>query len=412
MGIGLPLPPSRRNGSRPRSPDGNHGDGWRRRTRGTPHERRRKRSRSRSHDGERDRRLRDPSIDECPSQRTPPESQALTSSSGLSSPPAPHSWVVKGKGKAVDLGENVNDLGPSTDGGEAGRTTIDKVVGNPQTRELPNAEHTVIDNSKPGNRDRTPKALSLRQSVWAHLSLNRTEPTQVRRTTAGSGPDPRHGRPPLLERISGMEEVPQCQLVSVSTVHLGASAGSHPARPLPSAAVDSGQSGATRDDTNPTDAGTIDVDNHNPDPISNLIRQESPTAQAECHGRAPRFNTKVILECTRAIRLTAAKNVMVAGTPPTAPTPPPIPLGPSTSAEPGDTTRPTPVVTALRSKLLERLGSERERAIGAASGEPEVEPVLGNISEGSLRAELRARNELRTRLAGVKGDRHVGSLEP
>jgi hypothetical protein len=90
------------------------------------------------------------------------------------------------------------------------------------------------------------------------------------------------------------------------------------------------------------------------------------------------------------------KNVMVAGIPPTAPTPPPIPLDPSTPAEPEETT-PPPVVATLRNKLLERLESERKRAIGAASVELGVEPVGGNISEDSLRAELRARNRLRAR---------------
>jgi len=102
---------------------------------------------------------------------------------------------------------------------------------------------------------------------------------------------------------------------------------------------------------------------------------------------------------------------MVAGTPPTA-APPSMPQDPPTSAEQGEVTHPASVVTVLRNKLLERLENERERAIGAASRETEVEPVLGNISEDSLRAELRARNELRTRLAVVKGGRHVGILEP
>ena len=292
--------------------------------------------------------------------------------------------------------------------GEPGRTSIDNGVGNAPTRELPNAEHTVIDNSKPGNRDRTPKALTLRQSVWAHLSLNQTEPTQVSRSPAGSGPDLRHGRPPLLERISGMEEVPQSQIVSVSTVHLSTPAGTDPARSPRSPAVQPGQSGAAHNDINPTDEGTIDIENHHFDPISNPIRRDNTTAQAERHDRAPRVTTRVILERTRTIRLAAAEKVMVAGIPPTASLPS-IPQDPPTSAEQGEATHP---VTVLRNKLLERLENERERAIGAASGEPEVEPVPGNISEGSLRAELRARNELRTRLAVVKGDRHVGNLEP
>jgi len=102
---------------------------------------------------------------------------------------------------------------------------------------------------------------------------------------------------------------------------------------------------------------------------------------------------------------------MVAGIPPTAP-PPSIPRDPPTLVEQGQGAQPSSVATILRNKLLERLENERERAIGAASGEPEVEPVPGNISESSLRAELKARNELRTRLAVVKGGRHVGILEP
>jgi len=102
---------------------------------------------------------------------------------------------------------------------------------------------------------------------------------------------------------------------------------------------------------------------------------------------------------------------MVAGIPATA-TPPSIPQDPLTSAEQGEATHPASVVTVLRNKLLERLENERERAIGAASGELGAEPVPGNISEDSLRAELRARNELRTRLAVVNGGRHVGNLEP
>ena len=245
MGIGLPSSHSRRKSPRPGSPERNHGDGWRRRSRGASHERRRKRSRSRSHDREGVQRLRDPSVGERErtSQRAQSASQAVTDSSGLSSP-ASRSQAVKGKGKAVDLRQVVNDLVPSASGGEAGRTTIDKGVGNAQTRELPKAEHTVIDNSKPGNRDRTPKALTLRQSVWAHLSLNQTEPTEVSRTPAVSGPDLRHGRPSLLERISGMEEVPESQLVSAPTVHVGTSAGTDPALSLRSPAVQQGQSGA------------------------------------------------------------------------------------------------------------------------------------------------------------------------
>ena len=102
---------------------------------------------------------------------------------------------------------------------------------------------------------------------------------------------------------------------------------------------------------------------------------------------------------------------MVASIPPTA-TPASIPQDPPTSAEQGRTTQPDSTATVLRNKLLEKLENERECAIGAASGELEVESVPGKISEDSLRAELRARNELRTRLAVLKGDCHVGNLEP
>jgi len=96
----------------------------------------------------------------------------------------------------------------------------------------------------------------------------------------------------------------------------------------------------------------------------------------------------------------------VAGVPPTAPTPPPMPLDPSTSAE-LEETDPAPVASVTKMKLLERLESERRCAIGAAPGEPEVGPVAENVSEGSLRAELRARNQLRARLAVARVDGHT-----
>ena len=107
------------------------------------------------------------------------------------------------------------------------------------------------------------------------------------------------------------------------------------------------------------------------------------------------------------------KNVVATVIPSAAPRSPSISSVPSTPAGPGETTPPSPLLANLRSKLLEeRLDRERKRAIGAASGELQVEPVVGNISEDSLRAELRARNRLRTRLIVAKGDRHVDILEP
>lgn len=410
MGIGFrPPSPSRHDIPRPGRPGDNSEGDWRRRARGTSYERRRKRSRSRSHDGERVRRLPDRGIDERASQRAQSESRVLTSSSGSSSTSAPHTQVVKGKGKAVDVGRFADEVGPSTSRSSADGATIDKRVGEDQACELPNAEHTVIVGSKYGNRDRAPKALTLRQSVQAHLSLP-TEPLRVSRPPARSGPDPRHGRPSLLERISGMEEVSDSRPVSVSTVHLGSPAG--PAPPSRPAVVQPEQSGAVSNDVGLTGRGTIDIDNH-PDPISNLAHQDhgNLTARTERPDRVPRVSTKDVLERTR-VRLAKMKNVIVAGVPPTAPTPPPIPPDPSTPTEPDETTPPTPVVATLRNKLLERLESERKRVVGAASGEPEVEPVAGNTGEDSLRAELRARNQLRARLAVAKADRHVGNSEP
>ena len=408
-----PPSPSRRNYSRPRRPDGNYEDDWQRRTPGTSYGRSRKRSRSMSRDKERDRRLRDASIDERTLRRDRSGSRTLATSSGSSSP-VPHSQVVKGKGKAVDLGGVASGIGPSTSGAEAEMGTTDKTVGN--VRDLTNAEHTVIGDFKRRNRDRTPKALTLRQSVQAHLSLQQTEPLKVSRPPAWPktripGPDLRHGRPSLLERISGMEEAHQNQLVSVSGVHLGVPAGSDPARSPRLTAGQPEEPGTDDNRINPTEQGTTDIDGPRLDPISNVINQNNSVAQAERPDRVPRVDTKEVLERTR-IRLAKMKNMMVAGIPPTAPTPPPIPLDPSMPVELGETTPAVPVVATPRNKLLERLESERRRAIGAASGEPEVEPITGNISEDSLKAELRARNQLRVRLAVVKGDGHVGNLAP
>ena len=407
----------RHDNSHSRRPDSNHGDDWRRRTHGTSYERDRKRSRSRSCDREGVRQSRDPGVDARTLRRDRSESQTLASSPGPSSP-ALHSKAVKGKGKAVELGGATNGFSPPTGGSEAERAAIDKSLGSAQIGELPNTEHTVIGISKCGNRDRAPKALTLRQSVRAHLSLQKTELLKVSRSAAGPksktlGPDLQHCRPSLLERILGMEEDPHNQLPSVSTVHPGFFASPDSTRPPRSAAVQPEQYGAASSNINIDCTGedTIDIDSHRLDPISNTVDDDSTTAQAECADRAPRVDPMDVLERTR-IRLAKIKNVMVAGIPPTAPTPPPIPLDPSTPGEPEEIISPAPVVATLRNKLLERLESERERAIGAASREPEVEPVAGNISEDSLKAELRARNQLRARLAVVKADRHVGVLEP
>ena len=401
--------PARLDDSHPERPGDIDEDGRRRRAHDITYVKRRKRSRSRSHDRERARQSQDLGIDACTLQRARSESQTLAGSSGPSSP-APRSQVVKGKEKATDLGRLANGVGPSTGGDAAGRTAIDNV---PPIRELPNAEHTVIDGSKQGNSDRAPKALTLRQSIQAHLALQKTEPLKVSRSPAGpkssiSGPDLRHGRPSLLERISGMEEVADNKLVSVSGAHADVPGNQRSTRPLPSATAQPERSGAASDNININYAGeaTIDIDNHRPDPISNIIDKDNGTVQAECADRAPRVNPQDVLERTR-VRLAKMKSVMVAGVPPTAPTPPSIPPDPSTPAE-LEETDPAPAVTTTKNKLLERLESERRRAIGAAPGEPEVEPAVGNVSEDSLRVELRARNQLRARLAVARVDRHTG----
>ena len=412
-----PSSTSRHNDSYLKRPGGNHEGGWRRRTHDTSLERRRKRSRSRSRGREREQESRDPSPDARTLQRDRSESPTLASSSDPSSP-APHPQTVKGKGKAADLGRVTNGIGPSASGSGAERAIIDKSLGSAQIRELPNAEHTVIGDSKHGKRDRAPKALTLRQSVQAHLSLKKAEPLKVSRSVAEPesttpGPDLRHGRPSLLERISGMEGVPHNQLISVSAVHLDVSTIPESARLLRSAEAEPERFGGASSNININYAEEhiIDIDNYRLDPISNITHEDNVTAPAGYADRAPRVNPKDVLERTR-VRLAKMKNMMVAGIPPTAPTPPPIPLDLPTPAESEETTPPAPVIATLRNKLLERLESERRGAIGAGSGEPDVEPVAGNTSEDSLRAELRARNQLRMRLAVTKDDRHVGDLEP
>jgi len=357
------------------------------------------------------RQSRDPSVDAPIS-----ESQTLASSSGRSSP-MPRPQASKGKRKATGLGGVAVGLGPYPGRSEAERATIDKSLGSAQIREPPNAEHTVIDDSKYGKRDRAPKALTLRQSVQAHLSLQKTEPLKVSRRVGGPesrmpGPDLRHGRPSLLERISRMEEIRHNQPDSVSAVQPGVSASPDAAQPLGLAVAHPGRSGAASDNIsdNHTEEDITDIDNHRHDPISNIIHYSNATAQAENADRASRVDPKDVLERTR-IRLAKMKNVMVAGIPPTAPTPPPIPMEPSMAAEPAETTPPARIVATLKNKLLERLESERKRAIGAACGEPGVESVTEKTSEDSLKAELRARNQLRARLAVAKADGHVDNLE-
>lgn len=359
------------------------------------------------------RQWQDPSADAYTLQRGWSESQTLASSSGPSSP-APGSQVVKGKGKATDLDKLANDLGQSTSGDTAGRTAIDNGARSTPIRELPNAEHTVIDGSKQGNSDRAPKALTLRQSIQAHLALQKTEPLKVSRPPAEpksntSGPDLRRGRPSLLERISGMEEVLENTLASVSAAHPDVTGNQGSTWVLRSATAQPERSGAASSNININYGGEdiIDIDSHRPDPISNAIDKDNGTVQAECTDRALRVNPKDVLERTR-VRLAKMKNAMVAGVPPTAPTPPPpMPLNPSTQAE-LEETKPALVVFTTKNQLLERLESERRRVIGAAPGEPEVEPVAENASEGSLRAELRARNQLRARLAAARVNRRTG----
>lgn len=405
--------PPRLNRSHPER-SGDVDEDRRRRTGDATYKKRRlKRGRSGSHDRERARQWQDPSADACTLQRARSESQTLSSSSGPSSP-APGSQVVKGKGKATELDKLANSLGPSTSGDAAGRTAIDNGARSTPICELPNTEHTVIDDSKQGNSDRAPKALTLRQSIQAHLALQKTEPLKVSRSRVEpkgsiSGPDLRHGRPSLLERISGMEEVVDNELASVSAARPDVTGNQGSTRPLRSAAAQPERSGAASSDininVNYAEEDIIDIDSHRPDPISNTIDKHNGTVQAECADRALRVNPKDVLERTR-VRLAKMKNVMVAGVPPTAPTPPPMPLDPSTPAE-LEETDPGPVASVTKIKLLERLESERRCAIGAAPGEPEVGPVAENVSEGSLRAELRARNQLRARLAVARVDRHA-----
>ena len=379
-------------------------------THGISDEGRRKRGRSRSHNGARALHSRDPSVGERISRRDGAESQTRANSSEPSSP-SPRFQVVKGKGKAVDLGRVVNDLGPSTSGSEAERVTIDKGATDPRIHGFPNAEHTVIGDSKVGNRDRAPKVLTLRQSVRAHLSLPKTEPVKVSGPNCEPenripGPGLRHGHPSLLERVSGMEETLGNQAISVSAVHPGVSASPYPSHSLRPVPMRPQRSTETSIKTNPTEEGSIDVDNQCADHIAH---DNNVTAHADRPDRAPRVDTD---DRRTHVRLGKMKNVTALDASPTTPASPPIPPVSSASAGPGETTFPAPVVGNLRRKLLERLEGERNRAIGAASGELEVERVAGNAGEDSLRAELRARNRLRARLAVAEGDRHVDILEP
>jgi hypothetical protein len=407
-----PFFPSRRYGSLPRRSDGNHNENRRQMRRGIADERGRKRSRPGSHDRTGALRSQDPSADERMSGRDRSESQTLASSQ--EPPPSPHSPVVRGKGKAVDLGKVANGLGSFTSGSEAERVAIDKSVRDARIHGFPNAEHTVIGDSKRGNRDRAPKALTLRQSVRAHLSLPETEPLKVsgpphEPENRTPGPGLRHGRPSLLERISGMEGSLSSQPVPVSALHLDISASPHPHPSLRQAVIRPRQSAEASGNINSTEEGTIDIDNQLPDHISNITHDNDVTAHVGRPDRTPRVDTDE--ERTHG-GLAEIRSVMVVGISPTVPTSTPLPLVPSTPAEPRKTTAPSPVIVNPRNKLLERLDGERKRAIGAASGELEVEPVAGNMSEGSLRAELRARNRLRARLVVAKGDGHVNILEP
>ena len=380
---------------------------------GITEERGRKRKRPRSHDRPGALRSRGPSANERVSGRERSESKTLASSREPT--PSPHSLAIKGKGKAVDLSRVANGLGPSTSGSEAERTTIDKGAGDARIHGLPNEEHTVIGDSKRGNRDRAPKTLTLRQSVQAHLSLPKTQPVKVsgppdEPKNRTPGPGLRHGRPSLLQRISGMEGSLSGQPVSVSALHLDISANPHPHTSQRQAAIRPQRSAATCGNIDNSEEGTVGIDNQSPDHISNITHDKNVTAHAGRPNRTPRVDTDA--ERSHAGLTDMKSPTTVAGIPLTAPTPPPTPPVPPTPTEPGKITAPAPVVRNLRDRLLERLDDERKRAIGAASGELEVEPVAGKTSEGSLRAELRARNRLRARLAVAKCDGHVDVLEP
>lgn len=314
----------------------------------------------------------------------------------------------------MDLSRVANRLSPSTSKSEAERVTIDNSLLHAPIHGFPNAEHTVIVDSKRGNRDRAPKALTLRQSVQAHLSLPKTQLLKVSSPPdepedRTSGPPLRHGRPSLLERISGMEEVLHNEPVSVSSAHIYISTGPYKSPPQ-SNAMHPQRSAGTNRDINLIRERSTNIDSQHPDHISNITYDNNFTAHAICPNRAPRADTDY--ERTH-VGLAKMKNVVATVIPSAAPRSPSISSVPSTPAGPGETTPPSPLLANLRSKLLEeRLDRERKRAIGAASGELQVEPVVGNISEDSLRAELRARNRLRTRLIVAKGDRHVDILEP
>lgn len=392
-----PLPSSRRHNSPPRRPDGSQDENLQRVNHGIPHERRRKRSRSWSHDRAGTLHSLNPSVDE------PRDRSGSRTSSPEPSPLFPRPQASKGKAKAVDLGTVANDLAPSTSGSEAERVTIDNAVVDARINGFPNAEHTVIGHSKRGNRDRTPKLLTLRQSVQAHLSLPKTEPVKVsgppdELKNRSSGPVLRHGRPSLLERISGMEEIPNDKPVSVSAAHLDISTRPRPPHPLsPPVAMRPQLTPGTISNIDLAKEGTTDIDNHPPDHISNISHNTGVTAHADRSDRAPRVDTDNERTQGRPVKI---ESVVVTGIPSTSPFSPvpPIPLVPWTLAESKETNPFAPVVMNLRSKLLERLDGERKRAIGAASGESQVEPDVGNISEDTLRAELRARSRLRARL--------------
>lgn len=409
------LSPSRHNNTTlPRRPDGNREGDRPQESRRMPCERKPKRSRSGSRDRARVQPPREPSTDEHASRREESEVQINVGSSGTSLP-SRNSRLVKGKGKAVDLGGVGSGLGPSTAGSETERATIDKGAVSARDRKPPNAEHTVIVDSKRGRRDRAPKVLTLRQSVQAHLALQKTELLKVSRSpdepeSRPPGPALRHGHPTLFERISGMEEIPDSQPASGTTAATDASTSSSLPRPLLPVVIRPQRSAGTNSETNPTGEVAIDIDNQRLDPISNITPKNDPTVHADCPDRALRVDTDDVLERTR-VRLAKMKNIMVAGVPPTAPTPPPLPTDSSMPADPEETISAIPAVANLRCKLLEKLESERDRAIGAASGELKVERAARSISEDSLKAELRARNRLRARLVVTKGDRHADISE-
>jgi hypothetical protein len=254
MGIALrSSSPSRRRSSLPGRPDGKREDGLRR-ARGTSYERRRKRSRSGSHDRKRVRQLRDPGVDERTSRGDRSEIHNLTNSSAPSSP-APHSRVVKGKEKAGDLGRVTNGLGPPASGSEAEWTTTDEGVGNAQIREPPirNTRSLTIPNvGTEIEHQKHSLYVNPSKLIYLYRKPNRLRLVALPLNPGARtpGPDLRHGRRSLLERISGMEEVPHQRLVSVSAVHLDVSISPDPARPRRSAAAQPERSGAASSNIN------------------------------------------------------------------------------------------------------------------------------------------------------------------